>query len=83
MAQGGQFSVARDSRERFHDDDREERDFDDHALDDVRNHEERRLPIRLNLHAARHLTDYLSGHVSGRWSGHLCGYESDHVSGHA
>ena len=74
-------------RERFHDDDHEERDFDDHALDDVRNHEERRLPIRLDLHAARHLSDHLSGHVadhlSRRLRGRLSGHECSHVRGRA
>ena len=69
--------------ERFHDDDHEEPDFDRQTLNDERIHDERYWLIRLNLHAYRHVRDYLSGHASGRLSGHLCSHESDHVSGHA
>ena len=68
--------------ERFHDDDHAETDFDDHALNDVRNHEERRLPIRLDLHVDRHLPDHLSGHVPDHLSGRLCGRLSGHECSH-
>jgi hypothetical protein len=69
-------------RERYHDDDHEERGFDDHALNDVQNHDERRLPIRLDLRADRHLPDHLSGHLSGHVSDHLSGRLCRRLSGH-
>jgi len=84
--QGRGLGLDAPDHERFHDDDHEERGLDDHALDDVLNHEERRLPTSLDLHPDRHLPDHLSGHLSDHLSGRLCGrlsgHQCSHVCGH-